>query len=191
MGGTGPRARAPGGGPSFPGLAALALLLVGCDSSHQHLGEWNAPASLKTLASAQADFRGNDRDGDGVQEFWRADVASLYTLLPKGSRDPIRLIELSVAAADDRPVASIAPFATRAPKNGTWFRAIRKKGEPPIHATARFAFCAFPSNYPHSGRRTYILDEGNTVFKADLGHGRGIEVFPDEDELRRSWSKLD
>ena len=160
--------------------------------SHGHGGfERNASSCLKTLASAQADFRGNDRDANGVQEFWRADVAGLYTLLPKGSTDPIKLIELSVAAADDRPVAPIAPFATSAPKNGYWFRAIWKKGEPPINATAQFAFCAFPAAYGKTGKMTFILDEGNRVYKADLGHGRGIEQFPDDAELAARWSRLD
>jgi hypothetical protein len=154
-------------------------------------GERNASSSLKTLASAEADFRGNDRDGNKVEDFWRGDVAGLYTLTPPGSAEPIRLIEVSVAAADDRPITNIAAFAPRAPKTGYWYRAIRKKGEPPLKPSIQFAFCAFPSEYGRTGKFTYILDENNCVYKADLGHGRGLEVFPDDAELRRNWSKLD
>ena len=50
-----------------------------CPAFHYHSyrnGPERSPsASLKTIASAQADFRANDRDGDGVQQFWRGDIA--------------------------------------------------------------------------------------------------------------------
>ena len=59
---------------------------------------------LKTIASAQADFRGNDRDGNGRQDFWRDDIAGLYTIVPVGSQEAIKLIELSVAGADEAPI---------------------------------------------------------------------------------------
>ena len=154
--------------------------------------ERNAPASLKTVATAEADFRANNRDGSGTQEFWRADVAGLFTTIPKGGSmtDAIKLIEISVAAADDRPVSDITKYARRSPKSGYWFRAIRKKGEPPVNAAWQFAFCAFPDT-PSAGRWTYIIDEGNTIYKADLGATRGIEVFPSDEELRARWSKMD
>jgi len=139
---------------------------------------------LKTLASAQAEFRANDRDGNGKPDFWRGDVAGLYRI--KSSK----LIEISVAAADDRPTEPIETLTPRAPKSGYWFRAIRHAGET-APDPARFAFCAFPARYPTTGRWTFILDEGNTVFRRDLGRPGGIEVFPDDEELRREWSKLD
>src|SRR3954469_2351933 len=67
---------------------------------HRHnYGERNPSTSLKSITSAQADFRANDRDGDGVNQFWRADIAGLYALAPGGG-PAMRLIELSVAAAD-------------------------------------------------------------------------------------------
>ncbi len=72
---------------------------------HNH-GERSPSTSLKSLTSEQADFRANDRDGDGVTQFWRADIAGLYALAPGGA-PAIRLIELSVAAADDRPKLSL------------------------------------------------------------------------------------
>src|SRR5262245_51941482 len=40
--------------------------------------------ALHVLAAAQADFRANDRDGDGDKNFWRADIAGLYALAPGG-----------------------------------------------------------------------------------------------------------
>lgn len=64
-----------------------------------HSHQVHASTTLKTISSAQADFRVNDRDGDGVNQFWRADIAGLYALAPGGG-PAIRLIELSTAAAD-------------------------------------------------------------------------------------------
>ncbi|HUR38122.1 MAG TPA: DUF2950 family protein [Planctomycetota bacterium] len=158
---------------------------------HRHKnGERNPSTSLKTITSAQADFRANDRDGDKVTQFWRADIAGLYALAPGGG-PAIRLIELSVAAADDRPVLSIAPYAKPAPKSGYWYRALRHADEAVLDANLRFAAECHPADYPKSGRWTFIVDENNTVFRADLGHGRGIEVYPTDDELRAKWSKLD
>lgn len=174
-------------------LGAGAALLVAphyLQSTHPS-SERNASASLKTLATAEADFRSNDRDGNGKADFWRSDVAGLYATMPKGGgeADAIKLIELSIAAADDRPVSDIAKYLRRGPKAGYWYRAIRHVDELTLDPK-RFAFCAFPDT-ASAGRWTFIIDEGNRVYKADLGHARGIEVFPDAEELLRDWGLLD
>ena len=158
-------------------------------SRHRH-GQRNPSTSLKTLASAQADFRANDRDGDGVQQFWRADVSGLYTIAP-GSGDAIKLIELSVASADARPTTDILKYAVQAPKAGYWFRAIRHADEDPKALDPqRFAFCAFP-DAPSAGKYIFIIDENNTIFRSLAAGRRGVEVFPTGEELRTSWTKLD
>jgi hypothetical protein len=172
-------------------------------NGHCHCGEVR-PASfnLKTLASAEADFRANDRDGNGVNDFWRIDVSGLYTLAPKGTTEMIKLIDMSVAGADDIPEGTgnvgdmgieidVSSIISPGPKGGYWFRALRHADEAQTLDSNRFAFCAFPDS-PTAGRWTYIVDEGNTVFKADLGPGaRGPEVFPDEAGLKERWAKLD
>jgi len=160
---------------------------------HSCSSERTPAACLKTLATAQADFRSNDRGRTHEQVFWREDVAGLYGLNPEGGTDwdLIKLIEFSVALADDRPKIDLGRLGPKHPKGGYWYRAILKKGEPPIEASSQFAFCAFPDRYPATGRWTYIIDEGNTIYQADLGHGNGIENFPDEEELRRHWLKRD
>ncbi len=177
-------------GISVLGAVIWALTTPLCSNSHGRSNERNASASLKTVATAEADFRSNDRDRNGKEDFWRADVAGLYTTVPKGGGEPdaIKLIELSIAAADDRPVTDIAKYFRRGPKAGYWFRAIRHADEL-IPDPKRFAFCAFP-DAPSAGRWTYIIDEENRVYKADLGRVRGLEVFPDEKELRRDWGLL-
>jgi DUF2950 family protein len=153
--------------------------------------ERSPSASLKTLASAEADFRGNDRDKNGKQDFWRGDVAGLFTLVPAGAADlePIKLIEISVAGADDRPVTDLVKYTVRSPKAGYWYRALRHADEK-LPDPQRFAFCCFPSEYGKSGSWTYILSEANTLYKKDLHRAGGVEVFP-LDPLREGWEKLD
>src|SRR5579885_2621219 len=87
-------------------IAAIAI--PGLLSSQRASNERNASTSLKTLTSAEADFRANDRDWNHVNDFWTADVRGLYTMTScavKGAlndtTDPaLKLIELSVASAD-------------------------------------------------------------------------------------------
>jgi hypothetical protein len=153
-------------------------------------GERNPSTMLKTIASAQADFRANDRDGDRVNQFWRADVAGLYALAPGGG-PAIKLIELSLALADDRPKADLMPYGVPSMKAGYWYRSIRHADEDPKALDPnRFAYCAFPDS-PSAGKYIFIVDENNTIFRAVAGGRRGIDVFPTEEELKTSWSKLD
>jgi hypothetical protein len=157
---------------------------------HHHASEAGMPAlRLKTLALAQEDFRTNDRDRDRVNQFWRADVAGLYALAPGGG-PAIKLIELQVAAADDRPLAHLQRFAVQEACSGYWYRAIRHADEDPktpdLH---RFAYCVFPDS-ASAGKYIYVLDERNTVYYRSVADGRrGIEVFPTDEELRTSWAK--
>lgn len=124
------------------GLGALAapfLLRSGCRTSNER----NASSSLRALASAQADYRGNDQDENKLQDFWRGDVSGLYSVLPAGSTEMIKLIELSVAGADDRPLGNKSigdagpgqvaqdQFAIFAPKAGYMSRALRHADEDP------------------------------------------------------------
>jgi hypothetical protein len=157
-------------------------------NSHRHnRGERYPIVMLKTITSAQSDFRANDRDGDGVNQFWRADIAGLYALAPEGGPQ-IRLIEQVLALADDRPLYEIGE---RRPYAGYWFRSIPHSGEKKIDAESRFAAMCRPADYPRSGKFTFIVDENNTIYWADLGHGQGVGVFPTDEELKAKWVKID
>ena len=120
----------------------VAIVIPGLISSSHHGSERNFSTSLKTLASAEADFRANDRDWNHVNDFWTADVKGLYTMTsaavpgaaPNSTTDPsIKLIELSVASADaDVTFFSaggenlpITDFAVPSAKAGYWFAALR------------------------------------------------------------------
>jgi prepilin-type N-terminal cleavage/methylation domain-containing protein len=113
-------------------IAAIAI--PGLLSSQRASNERNASASLKTLASAEADFRGNDRDGNKVQDFWVMDIAQLYGMDSIGSTEPIKLLEVSVAGADATNPAvggglaavgacvAVNNYCTRSAKAGYWYR---------------------------------------------------------------------
>ena len=120
-------------------IAAIAI--PGLLSSQRASNERNASTSLKTLSSAEADFRANDRDWNHVNDFWTANVAGLYTMTSSAiagatannTNDPsIKLIELSVASADTDPVTpssgtenlALSNFAVPSAKAGYWYMAL-------------------------------------------------------------------
>jgi type II secretory pathway pseudopilin PulG len=87
----------------------LAIVIPGMVVGGRASSERNASASLKTLRAAQEDFRSNDRDNDGVGNYWVRDVYGLYALCPSTNqksigtpsvREMIKLVEPSLAAAD-------------------------------------------------------------------------------------------
>lgn len=122
-------------------IAVIAAIAIpGLLSSQRASNERNASTSLKTITSAQADFRANDRDGNKVNDFWTADVKGLYTMTnaavagnSNATTDPaIKLIELSIASADANgtvPVAgnencALSMFAISSAKAGYWYNAL-------------------------------------------------------------------
>lgn len=149
-----------------------------------------ARLALKELALAQADFRGNDRDGDGDKNFWRADIAGLYALAPGGG-PAIKLAPLWLAAADDRAVVDLSAYAVPSAHGGYWYRAIRHPDEnPQALGRYRFAFCAFPDS-ASAGKYIYICDENLTIHRSAANGRRGIDVFPADEELKTQWSQVD
>jgi prepilin-type N-terminal cleavage/methylation domain-containing protein len=120
-------------------IAAIAI--PGLLSSQRASNERNASTSLKTLTSAEADFRANDRDWNHVNDFWTANVSGLYTMTSaaltgntaNSTTDPsIKLIELSVASADTDSASTTAGnenvaltnFAVSSAKAGYWYMAL-------------------------------------------------------------------
>jgi prepilin-type N-terminal cleavage/methylation domain-containing protein len=120
-------------------IAAIAI--PGLLSSQRASNERNASTSLKTLSSAEADFRANDRDWNHVNDFWTYNVSGLYTMtsaaIPNAANittdPPIKLIELSVASADTDSLSAVAAtseymllttFAVYSAKAGYWYMAL-------------------------------------------------------------------
>ena len=157
-----------------------ALIVPGLMSSQRASNERSAAAMLKTLTSAESDFRANDRDGNGVQDFWTKDVAGLYHLVPPGTSEPIRLISKDLSNADPtRPGAKAMP--------GYWFEAMDKdqdgldyrQGSGKDRNPTRLGFFARPEDRS-TGRNVFYINEGNTIFKEPL-----------EAPLRRQWFPVD
>ena len=67
-------------------LIVCAIAVPGWLSSRRASNERNAATSLKTLSSAEADFRANDRDWNHVNDFWTGDEKGLYTMTSAGVR---------------------------------------------------------------------------------------------------------
>lgn len=173
------------------GSTLLAFLVVpGFLTSNR--GYPTVPPSyfLKALMSAQMDFRANDREGDGVHHFWRGDIAGLYAL--KSKKDPqgppIKLIDLSLARADDRPVTDLSPYGVRSvTSSGYWYRSLLHEEERDPDPE-RFAACAFPDS-PRAGRWTFIVDETKTIWQKELRDQRGLERFP-RDPRKEGWTRI-
>src|SRR5205085_4832160 len=116
-------------------IAAIAI--PGLISSQRSSYERGASTSMKTLAVAESDFKVNDRDGNKINDYWTADVKSLYTLTNTavsgaggGTTDPpIRLIELTLASADSDGSLIVAAgenmtvtqFGVFSAKAGYWY----------------------------------------------------------------------
>ncbi len=175
------------------GLLALlaAIAIPGLSGAQRASSERNAAASLKTLATAEADFRANDRDGNRVSDFWTGDVAGLYCISPDGGHpfSAIKLIELSIALADGDPLRppggpyqiSNRHFGPPSPKAGTWYWALRADasqsppapyridtgGERPAGAYyngVAFGFLAYPDSLSAS-KWVFAVNEGNTIIR--------------------------
>jgi prepilin-type N-terminal cleavage/methylation domain-containing protein len=141
-------------------IAAIAI--PGLLSANRAANERNAATSMKTLTSAEADFRANDRDWNHVNDFWTGDVKGLYTMTSAagtpgaagGTADPaIKLIELSIASADGDPNLvtaggenmALSSFAVPSAKAGYWYQALILDGA-----------------LAGSGESTYKLDTAGT-----------------------------
>jgi len=137
-------------------ILLVVLLLLGAftalwpatlQSSPRWMNERVTFRSLNSYGAAQTAFR----SGDEEKGYWRDDVAGLYAL--KGADgQPIKLIERSIASADDRPVTKFeeALGIVKSMTAAYWYRTLRFPGETSLDPQ-RFAACAFPG-MPHGGK---------------------------------------
>lgn len=207
-------------GPILSILAAVfSLTLILLFSTGRGNSEWYRATSLKTITSAEADFRANDRDWNRVNDYWVGDVAGLYCIVPKepAGAPMIKLIELSVASADGNPLPGAYPELPAIPssKGGIWFQALEtdRSTVPPTpywtdkkpFNTTQYGFISYPDDYIGGGKYVFIVNENNTIFRRELKDdvkasdkvppGRlklaGFTDWPSDDELKANWSKLD
>jgi hypothetical protein len=179
-------------------LAAVALSTVGLVASQRASNERSASTALKALASAEADFRANDRDWNGVNDFWTADVKGLYTMtaanIPGSADASIKLIELEAAAADADanfyPAGGenvpLSRFAISASAAGYWYHALLmdltlKGGKEATYRTVTTGKPAMGAVHHESkfgfvafpdrssaGKYVFRVNENNTIFRDAL-----------------------
>lgn len=70
-----------------------------------------------------------------------------------------------------------------------WVRAIRFPGEEKPEPN-RFAACCFPAVYGPGIRSHYLINQNGEVYMKDLGHGKGIDVYP-VDPVKEGWELVD
>ena len=169
-------------------LAAIAV--PGLLSSQRVSNERSASAILKTITSAEADFRGNDRDKNGVQDFWTKDVAGLFDLVPAGETEPIQLISPHLAKADPTRSGGV-------PMPGYWFTAMDqdeegkdyRQGPGKDRHPSKFGFRAYPADRS-TGRNEFYINEDNQMFKksSDLPP---LRAWPKKEEVNIHYGPLD
>ncbi len=159
-------------------IAAIAI--PGLLAAQRASNERNASASLKTITTAEADFRSNDRDGNLVNDFWTRDVFALYGLIPitaggtavaadtSSTAVIIKLIEPSVGGADGRPgwVAPVVDYG-----NVTIASSI-VIGSP----KAGYVYRAFANEDSGGGSSTLLNDTDGTNFYGSC-HDRSRFAF--------------
>ncbi len=177
--------------------------------------ERGASPSIKMIVTAQADFRANDRDKNGVRDFWVADIGGLYRMRVDEPNPYMKLIEPSLACADARPrmaltskgpvpvqggaVAYEEVYGTAAPCNGYWYVALETYEASPDgyipyddgtgRNRDRFGLCCYPAKYGGKLTRTFIVNEDNVFYGKDTGGvpPRGFPLDPAKD----GWTRMD
>ena len=171
-----------------------ACLVKGAGAGVRASNERNGSASLKTVCTAEADFRSNDRDDNRTNDFWVGDLRSLYYHKTLGQE--IMLIEPTVADADACALSGGLPK----PKAGYLFRAVKhyREGgavkrygvdEAKSRNGGKFGFVAYPAEYGVTGRSTFLVGEENTIWRKDT-MGEPVTVMP-ENPGKEGWVKMD
>ena len=180
-------------------IAALAI--PGLISSQRSSHERNSSTSLRTICVAEADFKANDRDSNKINDYWTADVKGLYTLTSLqapgnagGTVDPpLRLIDLSIAAADADGVTvpaggenmDVTMFGVQATKGGYWYSVLILDGNATggeatykqdtggdlpmgsVHNLTRYGFITFPDATSY-GKYVFIVNENAAVYRSAI-----------------------
>jgi hypothetical protein len=145
---------------------------------------WQATATLSELYLAQEKFRNTDADRNGIKDYWRTDVAGLYTLAPDG--EPLKFIGLSTAQADRRPAAPVP--GGRVTKCAYWFETLgfgdEKKPDP-----MRFAYCAWP-DVPYRNEWTFMVDHHGVIYGKRIAPYWPPEFYP-ADPTAEGWVTLE
>ena len=156
--------------------------------------EQAARIAINNFRDIEQMFKEQDKDGNGINDFWTGDVAGLFRY---------GLIDRSIALADVAPLNPLGPKPV--PYCGYYFVALEGDDEflkgdysyktetggrypmGKVHHLTRFGFCAFPEDPGVTGRRVYIVNQNFTVFFSnDI---KPPTSWPDVSTLMTHWSK--
>jgi HEAT repeat protein len=147
---------------------------------------------LAAILGAQQALREKDLDGNGVHDYWAADLSGLHRLLCDGW--PMGLIGEENAVMDDAPLGAdpkLAPMPTPPTKWATPYAIVAVKldaaGKPFAQDTDGsgrvwfnkdwLAYCAFPRGYGRIGRQTYLMDQSGKLWFKDTD-GKPVDRMP-------------
>jgi len=106
--------------------------------------------ALGQLAMIQCALAEEDLDGDGIPNYWRADVKGIFKFGPSSRLHPLPY-RPEVAQADVTAGGPAKPF------HGYFFRQIRFHAEKDLADRRRFAICAFPADAGEAWGLVYIM----------------------------------
>jgi hypothetical protein len=134
----------------------------------------SAAVCLRVLALAEEDFFHNDRDGNGVKDYWTRDVAGLHSL--GGPAKPIQLIDPTIAGADGAHPGK--------PHHGYYLKALEASAD---RSPSSFGFCAYPADYDRTGRWTFVVNEAGKIYRVDTEGKPIVRWAPDP----ATWTLVD
>lgn len=184
------------------GIVAViaAIAIPGLLRARIASNERNASASLKSLVTAEENFKSNDLDGNLVNDYWTADVAGLYCIEDIKTGNAIAALnDIGVASADlyqngggyaNENVAYNSHFLlVSSPKTGYVYQALIKDPQGSayaidtdnsgfaVHSFGMFGFMAMPISWDSTGNHCFVVGEGASVFRLDFGTGTLGTVF--------------
>ncbi len=185
---------------------AAAVACAEGDRGRMPVNEAAAISSLKQLVSTEGVWRQTDSDRNGAQDYWTRDVAGFY-YVQDASGKVLRYMDVGMAKADRLGLGTYLKDPPQ-PHRGYWLRAMKtdERGKPyidgdfplpratpvsdrPSTNAAKYAFCAYPTEYGVTGTLTYIVNEEGVVYEKDLGADakEGCETWPDADPTTKGW----
>jgi hypothetical protein len=191
----------PTGGSTATAAIVAAIAIPGLLRARIASNERNAAATLKSLVTSEENFRANDLDGNGVNDYWVGDLSGLGRIPRSALFDP------ALPGADRAPIpegreaggAQLGPAPTPAPKAGYWFQVVPQYEGPDGEArpysdgknrnVGRFAFCAYPAAWDSTGNHTFFVDENAMVWRKDQ-RGEPLKVVP-RNPAAAGWAKVE
>lgn len=125
------------------------------------------------IAGLQEQFRSRDLDKNGTADFWRGEIAGLL----RATEMEGHLINARVEGMEEPKPARFR------------VRAIRFSDEA-VPDRRRFAAVCFPVEYAPGIRSHYVVREDGGIWKKDLGHANGVDVYP-ADPAAEGWKRVE